>query len=207
MARVAYKTDASFFQKLAVGAVGARSVQEFLNLHGHECVELESGALETKIWKEVKRKRVRIPDLVCKKCGRRVESRAKSKPELSMSHSPTEAERGWDFGMLAEDWVAFPICAAAATGRSYSGRLDMPLSVWRERSWVKWKPTGAINVFKVASFRGTGFRRKKAKGVTEGSETQVYWPAVFATSKRTVDRVEAGAIHYWLLCATSPSPA
>lgn len=55
--------------------------------------ELERGSTDTKLWKDVKRKRVRIPDLVCTKCGLRVESRAKTAPDLSMSHSP-ERRRG-----------------------------------------------------------------------------------------------------------------
>ena len=54
-------------------------------------LELERGSTETKPWKDVKRKRVRIPDLVYRACGLRVESRAKTKAELSMSHSPTDA--------------------------------------------------------------------------------------------------------------------
>ncbi len=68
-------------------------------------VELERGSLDTKLWKDVKRKRVRIPDLVCVNCGLRVESRAKAKAELTMSHSESDAERAWDFGMVDSDYV------------------------------------------------------------------------------------------------------
>jgi hypothetical protein len=48
---------------LAVGAVGARAVQQYLNSLGHDIIELERGSLGTRIWRDVKRKRVRIPDL------------------------------------------------------------------------------------------------------------------------------------------------
>ena len=89
MPRLALKPDSSFFRKIAMGAVGTRTVCGDLAHRGHELVELERGSLDTKLWKDVKRKRVRIPDLVCCRCGIRVESRAKTKAELSVSHSVT----------------------------------------------------------------------------------------------------------------------
>ena len=68
--------------------------------HGHRFIERERGSTDTKLWKDVKRKRVRIPDLLCLNCGTRIECRAKTDLELAMSHSPTDAERAWDFGMV-----------------------------------------------------------------------------------------------------------
>ena len=85
MARLSYKPDSRFFRYLSVGAVGALAVCEDLAGHNHSMAELENGSTDTKIWKNVKRKRVRIPDLVCLRCGLRVESRAKTNPDLSMS--------------------------------------------------------------------------------------------------------------------------
>src|SRR2546421_39016 len=105
MARLAFKPDASFFRKIAIGAIGTRAVSADLAHHGHHVVELERGATDTKLWKDVKRKRVRIPDLVCSRCGRRIESRAKTKTELAMSHSLADEARAWDFGMVDSDWV------------------------------------------------------------------------------------------------------
>lgn len=112
MARMAFKPDSSFFHKIAMEAVGARAVCDDLANHGHVMVELERGSTDTKLWKDVKRKRVRIPDLVCLNCGLRVESRAKTAADLSMSHSPTEESRAWDFGMVDDDLIAFPLCPA-----------------------------------------------------------------------------------------------
>ena len=112
MPRLALKPDSSFFRKIALGAVGSRRVAQDLDRLGHQIAELERGAMDTKLWKEVKRKRVRIPDLVCGHCGLRIESRAKTKTELSMSHSPTDQERAWDFGMVDADVIAFPVCKA-----------------------------------------------------------------------------------------------
>jgi hypothetical protein len=67
MARLAFKPDASFFRKIAIGAVGTRAVAEDLAGHGHQIDELERDSTDTKLWKDVKRKRVRIPDLVCRR--------------------------------------------------------------------------------------------------------------------------------------------
>lgn len=110
MTRLSLKPDSSFFRKISVGAVGARSVISDLSGHGHRIAELERGSTDTKLWKDVKRKQVRIPDLVCSRCGVRIESRAKTKRNLTMSHSPTNEARAWDYGMVGSDVVAFPIC-------------------------------------------------------------------------------------------------
>ena len=88
MPRLALKPDSSFFRKIALGAVGSRRVAHDLDRLGHRIAELERGAMDTKLWKEVKRKRVRIPDLVCQYCGLRVESRAKTKTAVSQPYRP-----------------------------------------------------------------------------------------------------------------------
>ena len=137
MPRLAFKPDASFFRKIAYGAVGARAVCADLDEHGHRMVELERGSTETKLWKDVKRKRVRIPDLVCTRCGLRVESRAKTEAILSMSHSPAEDTRAWDFGLVDDDCVAFPVCDTADEDHWSSGRLGRDVSYWHERNWVR----------------------------------------------------------------------
>jgi hypothetical protein len=128
MPPLALKPDFSFFRKVALGAVGSRYVAEDLERLDHQIVELERGAMDTKLWKEVKRKRVRIPDLVCELCGLRVESRAKTKTDLSMSHSLSDHERAWDFGMVGRDVIAFPVCTAGDEEQWSSGRLKAPFS-------------------------------------------------------------------------------
>ena len=194
MPRLAYKPDASFFRKIAMGAVGARTVVTDLSQHRHDIVELERGSTDTKLWKDVKRKRVRIPDLVCTRCGLRIESRAKTKPDLSMSHSPVDEARAWDFGMVDSDVVAFPICKANDESYWSLGRLDAEESYWRERNWVKWRSTGAINYFRVGSFRSTRPSGSSTKGVTEGSETSISWKATFSTRSGTVDAVHSDRV-------------
>lgn len=180
MPRLALKPDSSFFRKIALGAVGSRHVVKDLKRLGHQIVELERGAMDTKLWKEVKRKRVRIPDLVCKSCGLRVESRAKTKAELSMSHSPADHERAWDFGMVDTDVIAFPVCKVNEEIQWTSGRLKEPISYWHERNWVQWQPEGKVNYVRVAQFRAVPQHSAATKGVTEGSETSITWKARFS---------------------------
>ena len=189
MPRLSFKPDASFFRKIAIGAVGARAVVVDLGQRDHQMVELERGSTDTKLWKDVKRKRVRIPDLVCVRCGLRVESRAKTKAELSMSHSPTDEARAWDFGMVDSDVLAFPVCEADRERHWSRGRLISAESYWHERNWVEWRAAGAINYFQVSSFRSTAHVRSSTKGVTEGSETSIAWKATFSTRRGSVDGV------------------
>ena len=66
--RRAYKTDESFLEKLAIGASGTRFVCQDLQRHGHRPVELERGSQSFKLWKEIKIKRLRVPDLLCTAC-------------------------------------------------------------------------------------------------------------------------------------------
>lgn len=188
VARLAFKPDSSFFRKIALGAVGVRAVQRDLEQYRHDIAELERGALDTKIWKEVKRKRVRIPDLVCTRCGIRIECRTKSNPELSMSHSFNEHERAWDYGMIDTDYVAFPICGAVEYQWS-SGKLENNTSYWHERNWVRWSNIGAINYFTVDSLRRVPFSRTSRKGATEGAEAKIIWPATFARQPGVVEDI------------------
>lgn len=195
--RNAFKTNASFFRMLAIGAVGAKAVQAALNARGHDIVELERGSLSTRIWRDVKRKRVRIPDLCCTRCGVRVESRAKTTPDLRMSHSPREAERAWDYGMLDGDWIAFPILVADEQIWS-EGLLKEPRSLWRERTLTSWSLVGRVNLFRVGEFRSVAPKQQKPKGVTEGSEVQVSWKARFARASGRVTSVRERRLDYKL---------
>ena len=115
MPRLSLKPDSSFFRKIVVGAVGARAVRDDMAALGHNFVELERGSTDSKLWKDVKRKRVRIPDLVCLRCGQRIESRAKTRNELAMSHSEQALHSA-------------SLCAFSYSGKSrrYMGDGDTP---------------------------------------------------------------------------------
>jgi len=193
MARLSLKPDASFFRKIAVGVVGTRAVCRDLASHGHDIRELERGALDTKIWKDVKRKRVRIPDLVCLRCGLRFESRAKTAPKLSMSHSD-EGERAWDYGMVDSDTVAFPICEVVDEAQWSVGRLGGAVSYWHERNWVRWRAWPHVNYFRTGDLRKSPFQRESPKGVTEGAEVTISWPAAFSTTEGVVEEVGDGRL-------------
>lgn len=183
------KPDASFYRKIVIGAVGARAVAADLEARGHTPKELERGATGTKIWRDVKRKRVRIPDLVCTTCGQRIEVRTKTKRELSMSHSDTDAERAWNYGMVPEDWVAFPLCGAASEDQWTAGQLAGLASYWHERTWVSWQVTSAINYLTVGGLLQTPPSKSSTKGVTEGTETSIAWDAIFSTRDGAVTGV------------------
>jgi len=194
MARLSFKPDSSFFRKITIGAVGCRAVCVDLTQYGHNVVELERGSTDTKLWKEVKRKRVRIPDLVCVNCGLRVESRAKTASDLSMSHSPTEEARAWDFGMVARDVIAFPVCEAVDELYWSNGQLLSALSYWHERNWVQWRPKTFVNYFSVEAFHTVRPARQSTKGVTEGSETSIAWNATFSSRDGTVEAIGPNGI-------------
>ncbi len=150
--------------------------------------------MDTKLWKEVKRKRVRIPDLVCERCGLRVESRAKTKTELSMSHSPTDQERAWDFGMVDSDVIAFPVCKAYDEVLRGTGKLKDSVSYWHERNWIRWEPEGEVNYVRVGRLRSLPPGTASTKGVTEGSETSVAWKARFSRRTGVVESVQGQRI-------------
>src|SRR5262249_44603043 len=205
-ARLAFKPDASFFRKIAIGAVGTRAVSADLARYGHHIVELERGATDTKLWKDVKRKRVRIPGLVCLRGGQRIESRAKTKAELARWHSLAEEARAWDFGVVDPDWVAFPVCEPADEAPWSVGRLRAGESYWHEREWIRWRTGGQINYFTVAAFRAVPYTRSSTKGVTEGSETTVAWAATFATRPGTVDSLAGRKLLIRPATGGRPSP-
>jgi hypothetical protein len=184
-----FKPDASFFRKIVIGAHGTQATCEDLAKYGHQMVELERGSTNTKLWKDVKRKRVRIPDLICKNCGQRVESRAKTKPELSMSHSDSDQERSWDYGMLENDWIAFPISVATTSATWSKGLFRNKAAYWHERDWSQWSVEGKINYFTVNALRRIAPDATRRKGVTEGSELTLTWNAKFATCSGKVDAI------------------
>ncbi|HET8580234.1 MAG TPA: HEAT repeat domain-containing protein, partial [Nitrospiraceae bacterium] len=178
----AFKTDESFLEKIAIGATGTRRIFSDLKEAGHNPIELERGSMSFKIWKAIKIKRVRVPDILCLRCGRRVESRAKTKLELSMSHSLKEAERGWDFGLEDEDRIAFVQCQ-----KSGEGPVD-----WRASSLVQYAPVASMR----AAWRAKQAKAGKPKGRQEGFEVRVTWPSAIALEPLVIENVTADYIRY-----------
>ena len=178
----AFKTDESFLEKIAMGAVGTRRTFEDLQRQGHEPMELERGSMSFKIWKAIKIKRVRVPDILCLACGRRVESRAKTKLEITMSHSRSVQERGWDFGLDDGDHVALVLCR-----RTGSAPLD-----WQASALVQYIPVKPLRT----AFEAGHVRQHGAKGAQEGFEVRISWPAAVASQDGVVESMNERTIRF-----------
>ena len=180
--RRAFKTDESFLEKLAIGAIGARAVLNELQRQGHRPVELERGSMDYKIWKNIKIKRLRVPDLLCLNCGTRVEARAKTQLEISMSHSVSDPERGWDKGLNDRDVVALSICTKTGEGPT------------------DWRANPLIQFVSVASLRKAFAENQvvteRPKGAGEGFELRVTWPSAVASSAGVVSALTAERVQF-----------
>lgn len=170
-----FKTDESFLEKISLGAIGTRQIFQRLIELGHQPIELERGSMNYKIWKKIKIKRIRVPDIICVDNGIRIESRAKSRLEITMSHSLNDPARGWDAGLKNEDYVALIACKKGST------------------SPVDWIPNGPIQFISVKQLRASFLRNEviteKAKGAQEGSEIRVTWPSCLAVKELTITEV------------------
>ena len=181
-ARRSYKTDVSFLEKIAMGAVGTHRVFEDLDERGHTPIELERGSMSFKIWKTIKIKRIRVPDILCLGCGRRVESRAKTRLEISMSHSFSDPMRGWDYGLEDDDYIALIGCRRVG---------DKPID-WEADDLVQYIPVRDLR----AAFNGGLVVGVQPKGAEEGFEARVMWPASVASAAGVVTQVTDERLQY-----------
>ncbi|MDE0605983.1 MAG: hypothetical protein OXH78_02380 [Acidimicrobiaceae bacterium] len=151
-----FKEDADFARFVSVGAVGTAAVADCLRADfAHRPIELERYAMANKVW-QTKIKRLRLPDLLCVRCGLRVESRAKSKLKIMLSHSDAPG-RQWDAGgMRGEDLFAFLL---ADIDR------DPPRC-------------GPVIFFSMDALRSSVAyaKRSSPKAASEGSEVTLTWP-------------------------------
>jgi hypothetical protein len=180
--RKAYKSDVSFLEKISLGAVGTRKVFENMAAHGHGPIELERGSMSFKIWKQIKIKRVRVPDILCLQCDKRVESRAKTNLEITMSHSASTPERGWDFGLEDDDYIALVKCIRGG---------EEPID------WVAEEPVQYVQVVNMREAYDKNLAlAEKPKGATEGFEMRVTWPSSIASDDGEVVLVDSKRIQY-----------
>jgi len=180
--RRSFKSDDSFLEKLAIGATGARAVFQKLSDAGLHPVELERGSLTHKIWKHIKIKRLRVPDILVLDTATRIEARAKTSLEISMSHSLSDPERGWDRGLEDGDFVAVVECHK--TG---------------ERP-IDWAASELVQFVQVSELRGA-FQHEhvvteKPKGAEEGFEVRVTWPAAIASAAGTVSEITSERLKF-----------
>lgn len=178
----AFKTDESFLEKIAMGAAATRRTFSDLERQGHQPLELERGSMSFKIWKAIKIKRLRVPDILCLRCGHRVESRGKRKLEITMSHSTSIAARGWDAGLDDEDVVALVACERAGA---------RPID-WNASDLVQYVRVNALR----AAFRAEQVTAQKPKGAGEGFEVRLTWPAAVAEDDGTVESAAPGSVVY-----------
>lgn len=180
--RKSYKSDVSFLKKISIGATGTIAVFNDLIEQGHNPIELERGSRSFKIWKDIKIKRIRVPDLHCIDCGKNIESRSKTKIEISMSHSKADPERGWDYGLEDKDIIAFVACNQAS---------DRPID-WQVNSPVQY-----VSVRDLRSAIDDGYAvLTEPKGAEEGFEIRIIWPASVSNFPGAVKLVNENKIQY-----------
>jgi hypothetical protein len=163
---MAFKQDNDFLRFITMGAAGSAAVSRHLREeYGHRTIELERYAMANKIW-ATKIKRLRLADLLCLNCGRRVEARAKSDLKVRMSHSHTPG-REWDAGLRDDDLCAF-----------------VP--------WTDGNVAGPPQYFTVGDMRRTTDYAKfgPPKAASEGAERDLTWPTRLATRNGVVERVD-----------------
>lgn len=180
--RRSFKTDVSFLEKISMGAIGTQRVFDHLAQQGHTPLELERGSKSYKIWKQIKIKRIRVPDILCLRCGHRVESRAKKVLEISMSHSQADQDRGWDAGLEDTDFVALIVCEKSG---------ERPID-WRAEELVQYIPVANL---RLAQKKGQAIIIQ-AKGAQEGFEVRIVWPASIARSAGVIEQINSRMIYY-----------
>lgn len=156
-----FKSDDSFLKKLAVGAAGTVATIEKLKALGFYPIELERGSTGYKIWKKIKIKRIRVPDILCLGTGLRVESRGKTKLEISMSHSLKDEKRAWDAGLRDDDFVSIVLLRQ------------------EDDSFINPEAISPVHFIAVSDMR-LAFKNRHVsittpKGFEEGSEIRVVW--------------------------------
>lgn len=175
-----FKSDDSFLKKLAVGAAGTNATIAHLKEMGFNPIELERGSTGFKIWKKIKIKRVRVPDVLCLNTGLRFESRGKTKLEISMSHSLNDPKRAWDAGMRDDDLVSIVV---------FEQKDDSPIDL---------KQISPVHFVSVRDMRSAFVAEQvsitKPKGVEEGSEIRVMWVCAASKQQSKVSAVEPNKI-------------
>ena len=99
-----------------------------------------------------------------------------------MSHSFSNPERGWDFGLNDDDFIAVILC-----WKSGYEPID-----WEPSTLVQY-----ISVFDLReSFAKGQVHQEKPKGVEEGFESRITWPSSVASSDGIITEVNAERIKF-----------
>ncbi len=167
-----FKEEVKFARFLTYGVRGTLAVSEHLKRHGHSIVELERYAAGNKIW-GVRPKRLRMPDLLCLRCGRRFESKGKSKLELKLSHGG-EGREWFSGGMRDDDVFAFVWIG----GEREDDPIGRPFYVTR----------GVLEAQIDQVKAGT------RKAIADGSEADISWPSWVPSYGGRVVAIEGNVI-------------
>lgn len=170
-----FKSDDSFLRKLIIGAAGTNSTIARLQELGFDPIELERGSTDYKIWKKIKIKRIRVPDILCLKTGTRFESRGKTKAEISMSHSLQNPDRAWDTGLRDEDYVSMVVFRQDNENAKDIEQVS-PVH------FISVKDMRYAFVHNLTTTPGK-------KGYEEASEIRVIWPTAFANNDSTISSI------------------
>jgi hypothetical protein len=165
-----FKEDADFARFVSMGAAATDAVRAHLrDALGHRVVELERYSMANKVW-HTKVKRLRLPDLLCVHCGRRVESRGKSKLGIIVSHSDREG-RTWDAGGMGEDDLYAFLRVVVSPGEV---RTSIPA------------------YFRTADLLATvdRARRSERKALSEGFELTLIWPTWVPSQSGEVEGID-----------------
>ena len=182
MAQRSFKSDESFLEKLAIGAIGARRVMADLQSQGYRPIELERGSSGFKIWKSIKIKRIRVPDILLVDSGTRVESRAKTRLSITMSHSVADETRGWDYGLKNDDYIAFVVCL-----KSGNEPID-----WEAENLVQYARVGDLR----KAFKDDCVIQEHPKGAGEGFESRLTWPSSIASAAGQVSLISGQRLQF-----------
>ena len=160
----------------------ASQVLEDLRRQGHTPILLERGSSDFKLWRQIRIKGMRVPDILCINNARRVESRAKTDFEISGSHSPLNPERAWDFGLDNRDFLAIPVCEKNG---------ERPID-WQVAPFVQY-----ASVADLRKARDLGLTETSdPKAANQGSEVRVIWPSTVALSPGTVVSIQGDRLQY-----------
>jgi len=180
--RRSFKSDESFLEKLAIGATGTQTVMNDRRQQGLHPIELERGSSSWKVWKQIKIKRLRVPDILLLDTATRIEARAKKSLQISMSHSESDPQRGWDRGLLDDDFVALTVCT-----KTGSRPID-----WRASLFVQY-----IRVKDMREAWAAGrVIKERPKGAQEGFELRLTWPSAIVKHSGQVTAVTGNRLTY-----------
>lgn len=166
---MAFKEDEDFARFLTMGAYATAAVGGDLDARGHKIIELERYAMANKIW-TTKVKRLRLADLLCMRCGRRFESKGKTKLELKLSHSGKTPGREWWAGMRQDDVFAFVRVRVTEAGP--------------DLGQIAYVTRRALHAAESSLKEGV------RKAITDGAEPDVSWPTTVPTQSGVVVDVD-----------------